>query len=211
MAYEQTGRTHQKRRTRKALVAAARELVADGKTPTVEEAAAAARVSRTTAYRYFPSQRDLLVAAHPEIDMPSLLPEGAPEDPEQRLDAVISAITAQVAQNEAQQRTMLRLSLEATPEERARLVLRQGRAIGWVTEALEPLRDRLGDDELERLVLAVRSAIGIEAFVWLVDVAGQSRDEAVATMRWSGAALLRAALADEPVKGSRGARPARAR
>src|SRR5262245_23364797 len=51
--YEATGRTHQKHRTRDALIAAARELVAKGLTPTVEEAAAAAAISRTTAYRYF--------------------------------------------------------------------------------------------------------------------------------------------------------------
>jgi AcrR family transcriptional regulator len=65
-AYERSGRTHQKARTRAALVAAARSLVAQGgATPTVEEAAAAAAVSRTTAYRYFPSQTALLIAAHP--------------------------------------------------------------------------------------------------------------------------------------------------
>ena len=66
--YELSGRTRQKQRTRGALMAAARELVAQGKTPTVDEAATKAAVSRTTAYRYFPNQRALLVAAHPEIE-----------------------------------------------------------------------------------------------------------------------------------------------
>ena len=61
--YEALGRTRQKERTRGALIAAARELVAQGTTPTVEEAAAAASISRTTAYRYFPNQRALLAAA----------------------------------------------------------------------------------------------------------------------------------------------------
>jgi AcrR family transcriptional regulator len=50
--YETTGRTHQKARTRAALVAATRELLAEGITPTVEEAAGRAQISRTTAYRY---------------------------------------------------------------------------------------------------------------------------------------------------------------
>ncbi len=50
-SYELSGRRHQKARTRDALVAAARALLAQGTTPTVEEAAAAAAVSRTTAYR----------------------------------------------------------------------------------------------------------------------------------------------------------------
>jgi hypothetical protein len=36
--------------------------------------------------------------------------------------------------------------------------LRQGRAINWIAEALEPLRGQLSDAQLKRLVLAVRSA-----------------------------------------------------
>jgi AcrR family transcriptional regulator len=72
MGYARTGRVHQKQRTRDALVAAGRALVADGVTPTVEMAAERARISRTSAYRYFPSQAALLAAAHPEITTVSL-------------------------------------------------------------------------------------------------------------------------------------------
>ena len=57
--YESTGRTRQKARTRAAMVAATRELLAEGVAPTVEQAAERAAVSRTTAYRYFPNQRAL--------------------------------------------------------------------------------------------------------------------------------------------------------
>jgi hypothetical protein len=89
---------------------------------------------------------------------------------------------------------MLRLSLEPGPKEE--LLLRQGRAIGWIEEALAPLRDRLPPSKLRRLVLAIRSACGIEALVWLTDVAGLSREQAADLMRWSALALLRAGLAD---------------
>lgn len=92
---------------------------------------------------------------------------------------------------------MLRLSIDASPEERADLVLRQGRAIGWIEEALSPLEGRLSATKLRRLALAIRSATGIEAFVWLTDVAGLPRREAVQLMRWSAAALLRSALAED--------------
>ncbi len=83
--YELDGRVRQKQRTRAALVAAARELVTAGLTPTVEEAAEQAGISRTTAYRYFPSQAALLVAAHPEITTTSLLPTEPPSDVDSRL------------------------------------------------------------------------------------------------------------------------------
>src|SRR5262245_29357977 len=111
-AYEEVGRVRQKRRTREALVAAARELVADGLTPTVEDAAERASVSRTTAYRYFPSQAALLATAHPEIVTTTLLPDPAPTDVTARLEVVVAHVTDMVVATEAQQRTMLRLSLE---------------------------------------------------------------------------------------------------
>jgi len=203
--YELSGRVDQKRRTRDALIAAARDIVASGATPTVEGAATAASISRTTAYRYFPSQRTLLVAAHPETFTESLLPNDAPGDAEARLDLVIDAFTRSNVENEAQQRTMLRLSLEANPIERAQLPLRQGRAIRWIEEALAPLRAEMSEAERHRLALAIRSATGIEALVWRSDFAGLSRDDATLLMRWSARALLRSAFADKTAAGPSGA------
>jgi AcrR family transcriptional regulator len=196
ISYETTGRTSQKARTRDALVAAARELLAGGATPTVEQAAAAASIARATAYRYFPNQRALLLASVPELSEPSLLGASPPDDPAQRLAIVVEEITRQCVRHEAVLRNLLRLSLEPDPPAREELPFRKGRRIGWVGEALEPLRGRLPEAELERLVLAIAATVGIDALVWLTDLAGLSREEAVATMRWSGSALLRAALAD---------------
>jgi AcrR family transcriptional regulator len=195
MAYEQNGRISQKRRTREALVAATRDLIARGLAPTVEDVAAAASISRTTAYRYFPNQRALLAAAHPETVTESYLPEDAPSDVAARLDLVVDAFTRMIVDTEAQQRTMLRLSLEASDAERAQLPLRQGRAIKWITEALEPLQAAMSPSDMRRLVVAIRSATGIESLVWLTDVAGLSRDDATALMRWSARAMLDAVLA----------------
>jgi AcrR family transcriptional regulator len=194
--YELNGRIEQKRRTRDALVAAARELVAKGETPTVEAAAEAASISRTTAYRYFPNQHALLVAAHPETGVRSLLPDDPPGDAAGRLELVIDAFTRSLLENEAPQRTMLRLSLEADPVQRAQLPLRQGRGIKWIEEALAPLREEMPESDVHRLTLAIRSATGIEAFVWLTDVAGLSRDDARELMRWSARALLQSAMSD---------------
>lgn len=193
-SYEQSGRIDQKRRTRDALIAAARDLVAAGAAPTVEDAALAASISRTTAYRYFSNQRSLLVAAHPETAAPSLLPDDAPDDVASRLDLVVDAFLEIIISTEEQQRTMLRLSLEAAPDQRTELPLRQGRAIGWIEEALAPLEDVLPPGERHRLALAIRSATGIESLVWLLDVGGLSHDEARALLRGTARALLRAAI-----------------
>lgn len=189
--YEKSGRASQKGRTRAALVDAARSLVSEGDVPTVDTVAERANISRTTAYRYFPNQRALLGAAHPETAASSLLGDDPPEDAATRLDLVMREFTRILLETESQQRTMLRLSLEDSPGD---LPLRQGRAIGWITEALEPLTGKLPDEELRRLVLAVRSVCGIEALVWLTDIGGLSATEAAELMRWSAASLLRSAV-----------------
>ena len=194
ISYEATGRTRQKGRTRAGLVSAARTLMAEGTTPTVEQAAAAASVARATAYRYFPNQRSLLAAAAPDLTDPSLLGDDPPADPEARLEIVVDAIARQSIDHETELRNMLRLSLEPDPGRREGLPFRKGRRIRWVGEALEPLRSRLGDDQLERLVHAIAASVGIDSLVWLTDIAGLSRREAAELMRWSALALLRAAL-----------------
>lgn len=202
--YELTGRTQQKARTRAAMIAATRKLLAEGVTPTVEQAAERAAISRTTAYRYFPNQRALLIASYPELDAPSLLGPEAPSDPAERLELVTERIARQVLDHEPELRTMLRLSLESPPPSQASLPLRQGRAIGWIEDGLSPVRDRVSDREFRRLVLAIRATIGIEPLVWLTDVGGLSREEAVDLMRASARRLLRAALADAGITDGRG-------
>jgi hypothetical protein len=76
------------------------------------------------------------------------------------------------------------------------LPLRRGRRITWIQEGLAPLRGQLPEAALRRLVHAIGAAVGIEALVWLTDIAGLSRQEAVEVMRWSAGSLLHAALAE---------------
>lgn len=196
ISYKETGRTAQKARTRTALVEAARGLLAEGTMPTVEEAAVAASVSRATAYRYFSSPYELLVAAHPEVDTASLIADDAPAEPEARLDRVVVALSEMFLGAEESYRAMLRLSLEPMADRRRELALRKGRRFLWIEDALEPLRDRLEGARYERLVHALSAAVGIEALVTLIDLGGLSREEAVEVMRWSARGLLGAALAE---------------
>src|SRR3954470_1449409 len=125
--YESTGRTSQKARTRAALLTATRELLAQGTSPTVEQAADQAAISRTTAYRYFPNRRALLRAVYPEIDARSLLDGDAPADPAERLDQVLERFIGHVLEHEPELRAQLRLALDPHPADREQLPFRQGR------------------------------------------------------------------------------------
>ncbi len=192
--YLHTGRTSQKARTRDALIAAARRLLAEGVTPTIEEAAAEASVGRTTAYRYFPNSRALLAATFPEIEMSSLLGAEPPEDPLARLEILAESLTRRIVEHEPEYRAQLRLALEGEPAGSESLPLRRGRRIAWVEDALSPLRGRMPEPELRRLIYGIGATIGIEAFVWLTDMGGLSREEAAEVMRSNARTLLRSAL-----------------
>ena len=50
------------------------------------------------------------------------------------------------------------------------------------------------EPKLRQLVYGIGATLGIEAFVWLTDMAGLSREEAVEVMRSNARTLLRAAL-----------------
>jgi AcrR family transcriptional regulator len=192
--YLHTGRTNQKARTRDALIAAARQLLAEGVTPTVEAAAAEASVGRTTAYRYFPNSRALLAATYPEIEERSLLGPDPPEDPLARLEIMAESFTRQILEHEPELRAQLRLALEGEPAGGESLPFRRGRRIRWIEEALSPLEGRMAEGELGRLVLGIGATLGIEALVWLTDMGGLSREEAVEVMRSNARTLLRSAL-----------------
>jgi AcrR family transcriptional regulator len=194
--YEGTGRIHQKARTRGALTEAARELLARGVAPTVEGAAEAASVSRTTAYRYFPNRWALVAAAFPHVDDQSLLGPDPSNDPLERLETVAQTLTRRVLTHEAEMRAVLKLSLEEIrPPE---LPMHRGLRVSWVEDALQPLAQRLEATELHRLIYGISATLGIEAFVWLTDIARLPRDEATSVMRANASGLLESAMARIP-------------
>jgi AcrR family transcriptional regulator len=192
--YLQTGRTNQKARTRDALIAAARLLLAEGVTPTIEEAATEASVGRTTAYRYFPNSRALLAATWPQIEERSLLGVDPPEDPLARLEIMAESFTRHLLEHEPELRAQLRLALEGEGAGGESLPFRRGRRIRWIEDALSPLVGRMPEGELGRLVLGIGATLGIEALVWLTDMGGLSREEAAEVMRSNARTLLRSAL-----------------
>lgn len=63
--------------------------------------------------------------------------------------------------------------------------------IGWLEDALAPLAERWATTvSVDRLAIAIRSAIGIESFVWLTDIAGLTTANTVATLRWSAQSMF---------------------
>lgn len=192
------GRLAQKRRTRAALLDAARELIAQGRTPTIAETADAAMVSRATAYRYFPSQESLLVEVPLDEAAPtvaSLFDRDAPADPEDRAALVHNALYDLARDHEAQFRVFLRGSLTRSLENdnRGRDPFRGARRAALFDEALRPLEDELPAEDLDRLKAALAVLAGIESLIVLRDVLQQDHDTARATGEWAVRQLVRQA------------------
>jgi AcrR family transcriptional regulator len=201
-----TGRERQKGRTRKALLAAAIELLATGQTPSITEVADAAEISRRTAYRYFPTQEQLLVEAALEGLRPSIVDavetpaSGQPDDAETRLDRTVLALQRGAIANEQLLRTMIRLTVSRPPptDQTHPAEPRRGyRRIEWIELALAPVRKQLGKKRFERLVSALTVCLGIDALIVLRDLRGLSDAEAEAVSLWSARALLRASIAEK--------------
>lgn len=195
-------RANQKQRTRGAIVDAAVQLVRDGATPTVAQAAEAAGVSRATAYRYFPTPEDLLIevaTVTPAMQpVEAVLAElGDDADPETRFLRVQEAFNAVVVQEEAQMRTALRAYLDNWLARRQRgPELREGRRMRWLDRVLEPARGALSAKQRRRLECALALTLGMDGMVVMKDVCRLKDDEARDVLRWAGLVLLRAGLAE---------------
>jgi AcrR family transcriptional regulator len=200
-----SGRTNQKRRTRDAIVRAARELLEQGETPTVAEAAELALVSRTTAYRYFPTQDSLLLELSVNLDVDeieALVARPLDTDATERLLAVLRLLNEHVFAEEVRYRTATRLYLDLWLSAKAAgddaPVVREGRRRRWIEETLAPLRDAIPEPQWHRLVAALSLVTGAEPMIVLRDVARVDPDEALEVSAWATRALLAAALADDP-------------
>lgn len=190
------GRTRQKLRTRAALLSAGRELVAQGRSPTVTEVAEAAMIARATAYRYFPTQEALLAEIPLDEDAPtveSLLGSEAPADPEDRAALVQNALYDLARDHEAEFRVFLRGSITRALEGNGSDVLRGARRAGLLAAALEPLSGELSEDQLGRLENALSMLVGIESMIVLRDVLGLDHDEARRTGEWAVREMVRSA------------------
>jgi AcrR family transcriptional regulator len=193
------GRTNQKLRTHLALVEAAAQLVREGKTFTVAEAADRARVGRTTAYRYFPSVETLVVHASlyavTEVEKQSI---GAAMESktsaDSRLRAVIEASDQSIADHEYLYRTMLRISLNAETSEEGELPRRSNVRKEVLDSAIGALRKQLGEKHYERLTAALSLFLGIEAAVVMRDVCMLPPEKAREVKVWGASLILEGAL-----------------
>lgn len=191
-------RIHQRLRTRKDLLNAAALLLREGGTPTMDDVAKAAMVSRATAYRYFPNLNALLNEAPLEGDTPTpdvLFVDETSDDPEDRIDKAEAALHEVVCRNEARLRRVLAHTLGQTAgQSDPDVPARQNRRIPLIAAALEPIKSQLGKGSYHRLCSALAVFFGPEAMVVFTDVLRLDHVQARKIKSWAIRALVREAL-----------------
>ncbi len=195
---EEQGRFRQRARTRALLVKTASELIQSGETPTVTAVAEAAQISRRTAYRYFPSQEQLLAEAAIKSAQPLVSNTEFPGDLTERIRLLVATVQRFVYENQGAARTIVRLTADHVLDHNAAgaeefMPVRTNR-IKWISTALAPARKRLGGKQFQRLVSAVCLCVGIESVMVLTNLRGLSQKEATRVSLWAAETLVAGAL-----------------
>ncbi|MEU3723537.1 TetR/AcrR family transcriptional regulator [Streptomyces sp. NPDC031705] len=195
------GREAQRRRTRKAILDAAVRLSAGGASPSVDEIAAEADVSRRTVYVYFPSLDHLMIDAtvgalnEPPVEE-ALSDPALAGDAAGRVDALIRTLLKYSPQSLSLGRRLIRLTVDppvGDGEEPAG-PRRTQRRIEWLEEACEPLRELLSEASFRRLISALTIVVGWEAQIALRDVRGLDAEAEQEAIRWAARVLVEAAV-----------------
>ena len=172
-----------------------------GLTPSVSEVAEAAEVSRATAYRYFPSQVELVHAVVDEALGPILQWKGKSQNAEERVLDLFEKSLPRIAEFEATFKAALRLSLDqwaraqgGTLGEEPRFS--RGHRMELLNDALSPLRGTLPEASFNRLAQALSLIFGIEVYTVLKDIWGLSAPQSSEVAKWAACALVRSAVSE---------------
>jgi AcrR family transcriptional regulator len=192
-----TGRSNQKERTRAAIVASAREVIASGDEITMPDVARRALVSEATAYRYFPDLASLLREALAGIwDSPehAMAPMAGSDDPVERIGFATEVLLREVLAHQAAVRALIAASV-TKPEAPG---VRPGRRIGLIDEALRPLNATMAlrrPADFEQLKRGLAIVVSAESLFTLMDLLGLPAEAAVATTAATARSLTSAAIA----------------
>ena len=181
-----------------------------GHVPSVAEVAARSRVSRATAYRYFPSRSVLVTAVIDRSLGPVRSFKSKAADGRERVRDLFRQTFPRFKEFEPQMRAALQLALEQWALERAGLLeeetYRRGHRVRILEHAIAPLAAKMPAAVRDRMHRALSVIYGIEPWVVLKDIWGLPDREVERIALWMADAMIDAALRD-----SLGTPPARRR
>ena len=174
----------------------------DGHIPTVAEVAVRSKVSRATAYRYFPSRSALVTAVIDTSLGPVRKLASDNRSGRERVHELFVQTFPRFKEFEPQLRAAAQLALEQWALDRAGLLeeepYRRGHRVGILAHAIAPLAPELTSASRGRLHKALSVIYGIESYVILKDIWGLGNREIERIALWMAEALIDAALREKP-------------
>jgi AcrR family transcriptional regulator len=186
---------------RRRMLDTAMRLMQSGLIPSVSDVAEAAEVSRTTAYRYFPSQAALIQAAVDEALGPILEWDSDSPDAEDRLSDLLAFAYPRMHRYEATLRAALWLALDQWTRRQAgtldsEALIVRGHRKTLLRRALAPLKGTLDRKGLDRIAQSLSLIFGTETFVVLKDIWQLDNKQVLQVAIWTAHALVRTAIAE---------------
>lgn len=191
------GRVAQRNRTRKAIVDAAVQLLAEGRTLSMADVMQAAQVSRRTIYMYFPTFEQLLLdatlgALSARIVDPVIAATKA-GDVAGSVEQLSRTVNGHAAKTMELGRSLIRLTVGAREPHTA--TPRRGyRRVAWIERALEASQESFTRPQYEQLVSALTVLMGWEPLMILQDVRGLKQKDAEDVLAFAARAVVDAAL-----------------
>lgn len=180
-------------RTRRLMVETASRMMREGGAPSVSEVAEAAEVSRSTAYRYFPTQGAMVQAVVEEALGAILSWASDSTTPGERVESLFRSSFPRLLEHEATFRSALRQSLEPAGDEAK---TKRGHRVELLRRAIGGRADAGPDDKQTRLAQALSLAFGIESIIVLKDIWGLDDEGVQEVTLWAARAMIRAARTD---------------
>ncbi|MDV5226887.1 TetR/AcrR family transcriptional regulator [Providencia rettgeri] len=192
-----------RKRTYILLVNTALELFEKGGMPSVSELAIEAGVSRATAYRYFPTQSDLIAATVNASLGPILTWRPQSEKTEERIKELLSFALPRMFEHEGALRAALQVSLQQWAEGRSLNLdpkekrLERGNRKDILAMVTAPMKGEFPTELIDKVIKAFSVIYGSEIFLVLKDIWKQNDSEVIELTQWMAKAIINQAIADK--------------
>ncbi|PHM30051.1 TetR/AcrR family transcriptional regulator [Xenorhabdus innexi] len=192
--------TGARKRTYQLLINTALTLFEKGIMPSISELAIKAGVSRATAYRYFPTQSDLIAAIVSASLGPILTWHPKSEKTEERIAELMDFAYPRMFEYEVALRAALQVSLQQWIERRSlsdkskEKQLERGNRKETLSMITSPMKNSFSPELIDRVMKSLSVIYGSEIFLVLKDIWKLNNEQVIEIAKWMAKAIINQAI-----------------
>lgn len=172
--------------------------------PSISELATEAGVSRATAYRYFPTQSDLITATVNESLGPILTWRPKSDKTEERISELINYSYPRMFEHEGALRAALQVSLQQWADTRSQhnhndlkeKHFQRGNRKKILSMVTEPMESEFSPDIIDKTIKAFSVIYGSEILLVLKDIWKMDNAQVMSMIQWMAKAILNQSIID---------------